>query len=228
MEKKEDNEVNIQKKSNQIKSMKMQDFFGLTKSKSITDDKEIKNITQNIINKENDKNVDSNKKNNLFDLLYESGTLVEENIPINDKRRKTEPQKKIEPSQININIEGGLCTVERSNLFIDDCHYVYSEFVIQNYICKFNFDDKVQSKFVNLVHFTPKYFEFPIFYAYKGKYDEETHITTINLKDYRSYRISTENNKIYKKLFEAFNNKVDYYRYAQFYKEIQDKKKYKI
>ena len=227
MEKKDDNEVNNQTKNNQIKSMKMQDFFGITKSNSITDGNEIKKITQNVINRESDKNVDSNKKNNLYDFLYESGTLVEENISNNDKRPKTEPQKNIEPSQNNINIEGGLCIVERSNLYIDDSHYVFSEFIIQNYVCKFNFDEKVQSKFVNLVHFTPKYFEFPIFYAYKGKYDEETHTTTINLKDYRSFRISTENNKIYKKLFEAFNNKVDYYRYAQFYRDIQDKKNIK-
>ena len=229
MEKKDVKEVNSFQKHMRIKSMKMQDFFGITDSKKEANSNQIKKENEKTKEKDNEKKgiVNSNNKNNLYEFLYESGTLVEETF---SNRERIELQNNNELSENNINIDGGLCTVERVFIFLDDFCKEFSEFIIQNYECRFNFDDKVLSDFIKLVHFTPKYFEFPIFYALKGKYDEETKITTITLKDYRSFKITSENNNIYKKIFEAFNNKVDYYRYAKFYKIIQEKKniKYEI
>ena len=219
MEDSGDNEVNIHNNPPKVKSMKMQELFGILESKKI--------INNNNQDKEEDKKEKIEKNGgsddgDLCDYIDDSINIKEE-IVVNKNRSKTEVIKDYIPT-FNINIGLSLCIVENVNIFIDDINTKASELVIQNYECKFNFDKKVLSEFVKIVHFTPKYFEFPIFYVFKGKYDEATHITSLVLKDYRSFKIISNNNKIYKKLFETFNNKVDFYRYAQFYKEIQMKK----
>ena len=228
MEKRDDNQVKMQKSHIRIQSMKMQDFFGISDSKNIIINNQVKKEKAKENQKEKDKvsngKANTSIKNNLYEYLYESETLVEETFPNDQNKGISVTPKNNELLKDDININKSLLTLENVNIYLDDFSTEHTEFIIHNYECRFNFDDKALSKFVRLVHFTPKYFEFPIFYVYKGKYDEETHITTITLKDYRSFKISSENNKVYKKLFEAFNNKVDYYRYAKFYKDIQESK----
>ena len=209
MEKNDEN-VEIQKTNSKIQSMKMQDFFGIFDLKKSKDDNK-------------DKNENKKEKIDSFLHSYPSAKITYSNINI----AKTEPIKKNGLNNNIININQLISFDESVNIFIDESNIRNSHLVIQNYECKFYFDDKVLSEFGKLIHFSTTYFEFPIFYAYKGKYDEETHITTIKLKDYRTFRIQSENNKVYKKIFESFNNKVDYYRYAKFYKEVQDKKNFK-
>ena len=108
-------------------------------------------------------------------------------------------------------------------LFTDDNNKRISQLIIKNYICKFIFDNDTQLEFRNIVHFTPKYFEFPIFYFFKGSYNDETKITTITLKDYRSYKIKSDNGKILKHLKDLANNTLDFYKYANYYKISQEK-----
>jgi hypothetical protein len=252
MENNNNSNDNNYKKHTKTKSMKMQDFFGITnldliKSKS----EQIKIKEKTPEENESDENEEAlgsynnnNNNNNLYEYLYDSAMEAEEpslyqstdrikikeNIisekinEINNQSKKDNIQEK------KIIIQEQIYPIESINIFIDDIKTEYADFVIQNYQCKFIFDDKVLAKFVNLVHFTPKYFEFPLFYAYKGSYDEVTNITTITLKDYRSYKISSKNKSIYKQLFDKNQNKVDFYKYAYFYKDVQDKKniKYEI
>ena len=232
METKDENKINLEQKTSiSSQKMKMQDFFGISncnKPESILRNKSTKNEEADKETKKEEKEEKNNiqNKNNLYEFLYETTPTPEkeEETISNQIRTRKEIPDDNNSLKNNVNIDGGICLVESTNIFIDDFTKRYTELVIHNYECKFNFDEKVIDEFVNLVHFTQKYFEFPIFYAYKGKYDEETKITTITLKDYRSFRIFTNDNKIYKKLFEAVNNKVDFYRYAQFYKIIQEKK----
>ena len=108
-------------------------------------------------------------------------------------------------------------------LFIDDNKTRISQLIIKNYMCKFIFDNDTQLEFRNLVHFTSKYFEFPIFYFYKGDYNDETKITTITLKDYRSYKIRSDNGKVLNQLRDLANNTLDYFKYAIYYKRTQEK-----
>ena len=44
----------------------------------------------------------------------------------------------------------------------------------------------------NDIHFTLDYFSFPQFYMYKVKYAPDTKITTVKLKDYRSFKFQTK------------------------------------
>ena len=229
MEPKEDKDNKEEQKSKTIifKPMKMQDFFKI----SDTTNENKKNKEESKKNSNDNKIIssESNNKNSLYKFLYESTLENDEEIQKQIKSIKNE-EKKREPTISNINITGSLIYIEPINIFIDDENRKYAEMIIQNYECRFNFDEKVLKEFSRLVHFTPKYFEFPIFYAFKGKFDKETNVTTITLKDYRSFKLLTKDNSIYKKIFDSFNNKVDNFRYAQFYKSIQEKKniKYEI
>ena len=108
-------------------------------------------------------------------------------------------------------------------LFIDDTKTRISQLIIKNYICKFIFDNDTQLEFRNLIHFTSKYFEFPIFYFYKGDYNDETKITTITLKDYRSYKIKSGDGKVLNQLRDFANNTLDYFKYAIYHKKMQEK-----
>ena len=215
-----ENESSTEDKISKSKSMITQQRFG-SSDFVIIENKLNKNLNKR--EKEKDDKSKNSNQDNLYEYLFESINFMEE-INLNETSIEPEPKNNNVIKKNDIFIDGGLFLVEHINILIDDFNKKFTEFVIQNYECKFNFDEKVLSEFSSLVHFSPKYFEFPIFYAFKGKYDEETHITTITLKDYRSFKIISENNKIYKTIFETFNNKVDYYRYAQFYKVIQNKK----
>ena len=219
MEDRDDKEVNIQNNPPKVESKKIQESFETLESKNIINNNQDKE--ENKIEKI-EKDGGSDDDNDLWVYIDDSSNIKEEEIIINKNRSKTVINDYA--PKININIGFSPCIVENVNIFIDDTNSKVAELVIQNYECKFNFDKKVLSEFVKLVHFTPKYFEFPIFYVFKGKYDQEIHTTSLVLKDYRSFKIISKNNRIYKKLFETFKNKVDFYRYAYFYKEIQMKK----
>ena len=230
--------------------------FGSKKDEKTSEEKDNENENDDEIEEKiiENKNNNNDNKNNLYEYLYDETNEVEEtnpkqkNITSAPEIRNIKEEKNIEinktkidkvinldlPSKkynsellLNRDIEEQFYPIESIDIFIDDVNKEYSDFVIQNYECKFIFDQNLLSKFINLVHFTPKYFEFPLFYAYKGNYDEETHVTTITLKDYRSYKIISKNKSIYNKLFETQKNKVDFYKYAYFYKDIQDKKNIK-
>ena len=187
-----------------FKPMKMQDFFKMY-------DNTNENTKNKVESKEiliNEKSISSqeNSNNDLYKFLYESSTENDEEIK--NQIKSLQKDEKIKESSItDINMKGGLFLIEEVNIYIDDVNKKYTEMIIQNYECKFNFDEKVMREFSYLVHFTPKYFEFPFYYAFKGKYDKDTNITTITLKDYRSYKLLTKDTlKINKRIKMNFNS----------------------
>jgi hypothetical protein len=215
MKEKSDDEEAPQRKSNPVK---MQDFFNIHGN---NDDNSQNQIKKNSTEKADDNNKDT--KNALFDIkdsIYKS-IYAPSPAPIQTREKpKVTLQRKnnlLNFKKDNNKINDDLSYIEPVGLFIDDNNKKLSEIIIQNYECKFIFDDIVEREFISLVHFSSKYFEFPVFYVYKGTYDESSHITTVTLKDYRSYKIWSSNNKIYKKLSEPPVNKVDFYKYAQFF-----------
>ena len=153
-------------------------------------------------------------KNNSF-----SGYQNLINNEINGRNNSYINNKISSKSDINIDY-----FIEEIILFINDDNLRNSEFIIQNYECKFIFDHQVQLELLKLAHFTAKYFEFPIFYFFKGSYNDETKTTTITLKDYRSYKFKSRNNQILKKLKDCANNTQELFIYAKNYKIIQEKK----
>ena len=206
-------------KSNYSKgfSSKMQDIFGISENKNKIEEA-----------KENDNNI--NEDNSLFDpksslymSIYESSTSYEEEISKEENKNVNLQRKNNLLNYKKENNKDALSYIEPIKIFIDDTNFRFSEIIIQNFECKFIFDDSVEFEFINLVHFSPKYFEFPIFYTYKGSYDEASHITTITLKDYRSFKFASTDNKIFKKFFDSPNNKTEFYKYAILYKNQQDR-----
>ena len=209
-------------------SMKMKDFFDSFEQISINQINQINqnNANKKEINEENNNKVNNNAPFSLKDSLYKS--IYEPTVNPNQEETKHKVSLQRKNNLLNYrkndkNINDDLSYIEPVGLFIDDSNKRLSEIIIQNYECKFIFDEDVNREFISLVHFTPKYFEFPIFYVYKGEYDEANKTTTITLKDYRSFKISSSSNKIYKKLTDPPSNKVDFYKYAQFYKKQQEK-----
>ena len=187
-------------------SSKMQDIFGITENKNKIE-----------VAKKNDDNI--NEDNSLFDpksslymSIYESSSSYEEEISKEENKNVNLQRTNNLLNYKKENSKGELSYIEPIKIFIDDTNFRFSEIIIQNFECKFIFDDSVEFEFINLVHFSPKYFEFPIFYAYKGTYDEASHITTISLKDYRSFKFASKDNKIFKKFFDSPNNKTEFYK----------------
>ena len=125
MEKNDEN-VEIQKTNSKIQSMKMQDFFGIFDLKKSKDDNK-------------DKNENKKEKIDSFLHSYPSAKITYSNINI----AKTEPIKKNGLNN-NINNINQLISFDESvNIFIDESNIRNSHLVIQNYECKFYFDDKV-------------------------------------------------------------------------------------
>ena len=224
---------------NRLSANKMQDFFNIVgnnneNKKNETDKKDEEKKENNDNNKD-----EENALFNLKDSIYKS--IYEQPPQENNKKEEKKEEKKEYKSKISIERKNNLVNYKRSptnkgdelsyiepvHLFIDDNNKRLSEIIIQNYECKFIFDEEVQKEFINLVHFSAKYFEFPIFYVYKGSYDQSSNITIVTLKDYRSFKIKSSNNRIYNKLCQPPLNKNEYYKYAQLYKQSQDKKNIK-
>ena len=174
----------------------MQDLFNICENK---EENSINEIKKNSTAKTDD-NIET--KNALFDLkdsVYKSIYAPSPEPNLNPEKPKVTLQRKNNLLNFKKDSNKGnedLSYIEPVALYIDDYNKKLSEIIIQNYECKFIFDEIVEKEFIGLVHFSAKYFEFPVFYVYKGTYDESTRITTVTLKDYRSFKIFSSNNKI--------------------------------
>ena len=70
---------------------------------------------------------------------------------------------------------------------------------------------------LNDILFTKDYFSFPQYSIYEVKYNQDTKTTVIKLKDYRSFKIQTDNDEFYKKIIFNPKSNIDYYKYAFLY-----------
>ena len=165
---------------NRLSANKMQDFFNIVgnnnENKKNEIDKKDEEKKENNDNNKDEENALFNLKDSIYKSIYEQPP--QEN---NKKEEKKEYKSKISIERKNnlvnykrspTNKGDELSYIEPVYLFIDDNNKRLSEIIIQNYECKFIFDEEVQKEFINLVHFSAKYFEFPIFYVYKGSYDQ--------------------------------------------------------
>ena len=214
---------NINEKQN---TFKMQDFFNnynndnndINKSNTFINDYSNYQMPErynsySVINLKNNHNMEDNNNDN-----------IDTNINMHKKYSISRKNNMVNNQSNSFNTDR---FVEQIIVFIDDNSFRNSEIIIQNHNCKFIFDNKVEKEFINLLHFTQKYFEFPIFYFFKGSYNDDLKITTITLKDYRSFKIKSSSNKIYKKLKDFANNTLDFFKYAHVYKLEQEMNKIK-
>ena len=210
-------------------SSKMQDIFGIEEFEEI--ELKDKNKPEELKLNEPAKSSEVSKsKFNLYQSIYQP---VDDFLIIDKKGEEKKPKVMLQRKNnllTNKKISDELSYIEHVNIFIDDNNNRESEIIIQNFECKFLFDEQVHVEFINLVHFTPKYFEFPIYYVDEGYYDSSSKTTTITLKDYRSFKIKSSNNQIFEKLLKSTINNNDFYKYAIFYKNEKTKKniKYEI
>ena len=169
---------------------------------------------------------------NSFTVFYTQKNNNFDNIINENKNNYLSKQNTSAINNTAINLRSSLTSnigayIEKVHLYIDDNNFRLSEIIIQNYECKFIFDNSTEIEFINLVHFTSKYFQFPIFYLYKGFYNDESKITKITLKDYRSFKIKSRDNQILKRIKDCANNTIDCMKYANYYKLSQDTKNIK-
>ena len=113
---------------------------------------------------------------------------------------------------------------EKIQLFIDDNKTIDSEIIIRDYECEIKFNKNIPKDLLDSLHFTHKYFQFPIFYFFKGNFNEDSKINTITLKDYRSFKIKSENELVINKLKDAAHTNKDFINYATLYKDLQKKR----
>ena len=102
---------------------------------------------------------------------------------------------------------------EKIQLFIDDNKTIDSEIIIRDYECEIKFNKNIPKDLLDSLHFTHKYFQFPIFYFFKGNFNEDSKINTITLKDYRSFKIKSENESVLNKLKDAAHTNTDFINY---------------
>jgi hypothetical protein len=114
---------------------------------------------------------------------------------------------------------------EDIELFIDDNKTISCKMIIHNYECEIKFNKDIQAELLDSLHFANKYFQFPIFYFFKGQFNDDSRINTITLKDYRSFKIKSENEQLLKKLKDSANNDKELINYANLYKVMQDHKR---
>ena len=83
---------------------------------------------------------------------------------------------------------------------------------------------------LNDIIFTKDFFSFPQYSIYEVKYNQDNKITLIKLKDYRSFKIQTDNDEFYKKIIFNPKSRIDYYKYAFLYnaKSKENKIQYPI
>ena len=165
----------------------------------------INTISENSKEKENKDNFIMINKTNYFDTT--------------NSFNKLPPPEIVKPDNL----------IEPISLFLNDEKKTDAQIIIHNYTIKFVFDYRSEHNFYKAIHFSPKYFEFPIFYTLKQSFDPEIG-TTISLKDYRSFKIKSKNDNIVKILNKLTKFNDDFNKYAYFYKQKQDSsgKKYKI
>ena len=148
MKEKSDDEGVPQRKSNPLK---MQDFFNIYGN---NDDNSQNRIKKNSTEKADDNNKET--KNALFDLkdsIYKS-IYAQSPAPIQTQEQpKVTLQRKnnlLNFKKDNNKVNDELSYIEPVGLFIDDNNKKLSEIIIQNYECKFIFDDIVEREFISL------------------------------------------------------------------------------
>ena len=78
------------------------------------------------------------------------------------------------------------------------------------------FDKKYKS--LNDFIFIKDFFSFPQYIIYEVKYNQDSKTTLLKLKDYRSFKIQSNNEEFYKKISFNPKSRIDFYKYAFLYK----------
>ena len=156
-----------------------------------------KNKTKNI----NNGNKEEKKKDNKIDT---------ENIKIIRNPSKIYELSFYEPFNETIKLLDG-----EGNLY--DVEFIRNEFEII-----IAFINSIKS--IKDFHFTNDFFLFPQYCIKTVKYNPDTKTTLIKLKDYRSYKIQTEDDEFFKKISFAPQSRIDYFKYSFLYSaDIKEK-----
>ena len=101
------------------------------------------------------------------------------------------------------------------------------EFQRKDLEIKITFKDNVLSH--KDIHFTSNYFSFPQYCICKVKYNPDTKVTTIILKDNRCFKIQTKDDSFFKKINFTPNDRIDFFKNAYLlFANQTDKSKYNI
>ena len=145
---------NMNKNIEKCNSMKMQDFFGISEQYGYNTDNQKKENKQK--EREENKNYDNglfDPKSSLYNSIYQSTIQFDD---FNDNKEDQKPKVALQRKNNLLNYKKGnsneeLSYIEPIRIFIDDLNKKDSEIIIQNYECKFIFDDQVQHEFIHLL-----------------------------------------------------------------------------
>ena len=100
------------------------------------------------------------------------------------------------------------------------------EFERKDFEIKISVNETIFKSF-NDIHFTSNYFTFPQYSIFEVKYNQDTKITTIILKDYRSFKFQTKDDSFFKKINFSPEARIEFFKYSYFYSANQNHKNIK-
>ena len=218
--------------ANNSKYFKLKNNLKTNRCKTPTKEEQIKNISSNnnldnmakkdrhcktpfklnnllFITKNKEKN-----KNNINEIKIEQ---KKENKTQNEKVKKAKKQSKIyelsfyEAFNENVRLLDG-----EGNYF--DIEFIRKEFEI--FLVFNNLFDSL-----NDIHFTTDFFSFPQYCIKSVKYNPDTKTTLIKLKDYRSFKIQSNDGEFYRKICFNPKSRIDFFKYAYLYNVNMKEKK---
>ena len=90
------------------------------------------------------------------------------------------------------------------------------EFIRNEFEIMMVFNDNFYNS-CNDIHFTNDFFSFPQYCIKKVKYNPDTRVTSIKLKDYRSFKFKSKNDEFFKKVNFIPQSRIDFFKYAFLY-----------
>ena len=139
----------------------------------------------------------------------------EESKKEKENKDSNKPQKKIKnPSKI-YELSFYEPFNELVNLLDGEGNSYQVAFVRNEFEIKMIFNNIYKS--LNNIIFTNDFFSFPQYCIHAVEYNPDTKITLIKLKDYRSFKIQTEDDEFYKKISFNPKSRIDFFKYAFLY-----------
>lgn len=221
-EKKESKNKKIKQNNRNCKTpLKLNDFLFKNKEKNNDEPNISYNIKTINLDKEEEKDNKSNIKQNQDNKMNDKNSQNEKNqtqtvkkAPLLKRASKIYELNFYDPFTEDVTLldgEGNSYNVEfkRKNLQID-----------------ISFKDNIFNPF-NDIHFTLDYFSFPQYFIHKVKFNSDTKVTTIILKDNRSFKIQTKDDDFYKKVNFVPKDRIDFFKYSYLFSANQSHKNVK-
>ena len=207
---------------------KLKDFLFNNKEPIIQEKNNNYNTINNIeVVKKTKKQQNESKNNGIDDWVIKDNKSIEKDIKA--EKNQTEkvnkkPMLKRATKIYELNFYDPF--TENVNILDGEGNSYDVEFKRKDLEIKITFKENIFNSF-NDIHFTLDYFSFPQYCIHKVKFNSDTKITTIVLKDYRSFKIQTKDDDFYKKVKFEPKERIDFFKYAYLFSASKSHQKIK-